>query len=144
MTSAIKSYKNLSSLVSKSLITLTMSDVPPLVIFLKPNQKYEPLTVVNFCTCGISFDELPEFQSDVMHIGLFITRKQKRKNWNVIHRTFPFLQKQLKLEQSIGMYILRLNIDGQLVNHSHSAALTESQTLSSVIYSKKLYFVFSK
>ena len=121
-----------------------MSDVPPLVIFLKPNQKYEPLTVVNFCTCGISFDELPEFQSDVMHIGLFITRKQKRKNWNVIHRTFPFLQKQLKLEQSIGMYILRLNIDGQLVNHSHSAALTESQTLSSVIYSKKLYFAFSK
>ena len=115
-----------------------------LVIFLKPNQKYEPLNVANFCPCGISFDELPEFKSDVMHIGLFITRKQKRKNWNVIHRTFPFLQKQLQLEQSIGMYILRLNIDGQLVNHSHSAALTESQTLSSVIYSKKLYFAFSK
>ena len=85
-----------------------------LVIFLKPNQKYEPLNVANFCPCGISFDELPEFKSDVMHIGLFITRKQKCKNWNVIHRTFPFLQKQLQLEQSIGMYILRLNIDGQL------------------------------
>ena len=53
-----------------------------------------------------------------MYMGLFVARERKRKNWNVIHPTFPFLQRQLKLEQSIDMYILRLNVDIQLVNQS--------------------------
>ena len=74
-----------------------------------------------------------------MYRGLFVARERKRRNWNVIHPAFPFLLRQLQLEQSIGMYSLRLNVDDQLVNHSlsqsvfnHSTALTESQTLTSI------------
>ena len=67
-----------------------------------------------FSFSSISFDESTALH--VMYRGLFVAREQKRKNWNVIHRTFPFLQRQLQLEQSICMFILRLNVDGQLVN----------------------------
>ena len=101
-----------------------------------------------FSLSSISFDESTALH--VMYRGLFVAREQKRKNWTVIHRTFPFLQRQSQLEQSICMFILRLNVDGQLVNSrsvsqsvfNHCAALTESQTLSSIIYSKKLYFIY--
>ena len=63
---------------------------------------------------NISFDESTALHA--MYRGLFVAREQKRKNWNVIHRTFPFLQRQSQLEQFICMFILRLNVDGQLVN----------------------------
>ena len=77
---------------------------------------------------SISFDESTEFRLHVSYIGLFAARGRKRKNWNVIHRTFPFLQRQFQLEQSIGMSILRLNVDGQLVNQSVSQSVSQFST----------------
>ena len=75
--------------------------------------------------------------SHVMYTGLFVAREQKRKNWNVIHPTFPFAKAIITWTVHRHVYFTAecWQSVGQSVRRSVSFQplyrLTESQTLKS-------------